>query len=62
MVEDEERLIIDSFCPYNTRIEQTDEEKLINHDTVMFELTCLCNLKKFTRLPVMIGELVSMAE
>lgn len=37
LAEDYARLIIDSFCPYNTRIEQT-EEKLINDDTLMFEL------------------------
>lgn len=62
LAEDYKWLIIDSFCPNNTRIAQTGEEKLINDNTLIFEFACLCKLKKFPKLPVMIGALVTMAE
>ena len=63
LVEDKEKkevLIIDPTCPFDTRIETKETQKLTNYNMLKLELERVWKVKKATIIPIVIGSLGSV--
>ena len=49
--------IIDPSCPFDTRIQEKEKEKLNNYNELKYELVRLWKLKKCIIVPIVIGSL-----
>ena len=50
-------LLIDSTCPFDTRIEKKKEEKCKNYSDLKYEITKIWKMRKVEVIPVVIGAL-----
>ena len=49
--------LIDPACPFDTRIEKKEEEKLNNYEDLKYEIARIWQMKKVDVIPVVIGAL-----
>ena len=49
--------LIDPSCPFDTRIEKKEDEKLINYENLKYEIARIWQMKKVDIIPIVIGGL-----